>query len=503
MAVLPVAGGPDLAQPSTFRRIASKLPDWGWLLLIASVLRFVNLGAENIWYDESFTSMVANLNGKAFWTAIRGDVHPPLWYMIEWANVRLFGHSELALRLPSALLGVLGVWLLWRLALALGFERRSAFVAGLIAAALPSYLYYSQDARMYPLLVVFVLLAANAAIRGGWLVFTVACIGAVYTQNLGIVYVAAIGLAIFIARIGRGGLKVMRPLIWASGAVGLAWSPWAVWGLAYQAAQVGKGFWMPPLTLGATIYPYIAMTMGTRMADEFQIHVYAASLAALAVGLIASRSWLFTRKGLIVLSVVFGAPLLTVLVSLVWRNVYLHRALLPSTVCLTLLWAYGLTHLSKPNRRIAQAVVVPALAIGLIAHYFPQHGREDINAWLHRYIARNWQAGDVVYHVALDSAILSNYYLASYPYRLMPEASDLSQSLSAETKAAIGFQESRFDDLAAQGFRRAWVVETDTPMLSAVEIREFARIKAKYPYETYGLEVSATSEDAIRLVWLQ
>src|SRR5262249_17597596 len=147
------------------------IPGWLWLAVVAAALRFVNLGQENLWYDETFTAWLAKLDLNHMFTAIQGDVHPPLWYVIEWANVRLFGSSEFALRLPSAVLGVLAVLLIYRIALACKFEPKTAYLAGFLAAILPSAVYYSQDARMYPLLAVCVLLMVNAAILEGWLVF--------------------------------------------------------------------------------------------------------------------------------------------------------------------------------------------------------------------------------------------------------------------------------------------------------------------------------------------
>lgn len=483
------------------RGALSRVPAWLWLVVLSGSLRLVNLGAESVWYDESFTALLARLQPKDLWTAILGDVHPPLWYLVEWVNVRIFGTSELALRLPSALLGVLGVWLLWRLALALKFDRRTAFIAGIIAAIMPGFLLYSQDARMYPLLTVCVLMAANAALRGGWVVFGIACLGAVYAQNLGLLYVGAMGLVILLSSLKSRTWG--KPLLALLGVGGL-WLPWGLGGMLHQMSLMGNGFWLPALTPGSIVYPLIFMTMGTRVADAFQLHIYIAALAATGIGIYVSRPWLKSRGGLLYLAVAFGAPAIAVAVSLLWRNIYLARAFLPSAVSLSLIWAYGLTHLSRPNRRVALAVVGPALVIGIIGHYFPSQGRKDVRSWLNQTIVAQYQPGDVVYHVALDSAILANYYLDGYPYRLMPEASDLSQSLTAETKKAIGFKEAHFEDLASEGFKRVWLIDNRTPLLSQEEIDEYAWIKANYRYDTIAHFTDQTdiAETWIRLVYL-
>src|SRR5678809_1398424 len=121
-----------------------RIPDWAWLGLIAAILRFISLGSEGLWYDEGFTAWLVKLRPGDMWRAIQGDVHPPLWYLIEYLNVRTFGSSPFALRLPSAILGVLIVLMIWRLAGLIGFERKTALLAGLLAAVLPGAVYYSQ-----------------------------------------------------------------------------------------------------------------------------------------------------------------------------------------------------------------------------------------------------------------------------------------------------------------------------------------------------------------------
>jgi mannosyltransferase len=175
---------------------ANPLP---WMLIFAALLRFPTLAAESLWYDETFTAFVAKLPMANFWPAVRGDVHPPLYYLIEWVNIRLLGSSEFAMRLPSAIFGLIAVYLIYRLTLVIGFERRVALMAGLFIAVFPAMIYYSQEARMYTLLLCCVLGAAWAAMERRWAYFGLCCLGAAYSQNLGVFYVAALGLmALFI-----------------------------------------------------------------------------------------------------------------------------------------------------------------------------------------------------------------------------------------------------------------------------------------------------------------
>jgi len=441
------------------------LPPWAWLLLIAAPLRFINLGQEPLWYDELFQIWWAKMPLGHMLATTRGDVHPPLWYLIEWVVVRVLGDSEFAVRVPAALLGLLAVWLTWRLALAVGLSRQTAFIAGLLAAVMPAMLYYSQDARMYPLLTCCVLIAAIAAIRGSWPVFAVAGIGAVYTHNLGWFYVATVGVAALQPRLRwKGG---MRGPVLAASAIFITYLPWLP-NLLYQVGLVRGGYWIQPLTPSAYLFPYAQMIMGWRMPESIQAHAYGVALAMTIIAVIVARRWLLQRSGLIVLAVAFGAPLLIGLVSVLWRSVYLERAILPATVALMPIWAYALTSMSKPNRRIALIVLVPMLGAGAVAHNFPISPRNDLTPI--NYIQSQWQTGDILYVLQTDGLATIHYYMPDKPYALMPEKVTLGQSLSAETRAAMEFNEETIDQVAADGYKRAWLIYAMEPMISQAEL---------------------------------
>lgn len=456
------------------------VPSWLSLSTVAFIARFVNLGSESLWYDESFTAWLAKLEFPNMMKAIAGDVHPPLWYIVEWFNVRLFGNSEFALRVPSAVLGVLIVLLTWRLAQLCQFEKRTAWYAGLLAAFLPGAIYYSQDARMYPLLTFFILWAAISAIKDNWLFFSIASIGALYTQNLAVVYIAAIGIATMISK-ARMWRQLIKPML-AAAATLIAWLAWSPV-MAKQLQAVGSGFWIQPLTMGGTLWPLASMTLGWRLPDALQLPIYVASFGVSGVGLIACRKWILSRSGLIVLALVLGAPTLAALISVLWRSIYLQRAFLPSALGLMLLWAYPMRHLSRPNRAVMNAITVPTMMIALLFHYSPANGaRQDFKAWSEP-IRKQWQSGDVIYHAAIDSTILTTYYLPDkpyYPYYLLPHVTDLNQSLTDETKEAMGLKQLPFNELKNLGYKRAWFIATETPLTSKEQFDFIARIRDTY-----------------------
>ena len=164
----------------TGRRLVAPLIILTALILLGFALRLHNLDAFSFWTDEGLTP---ERSGYAISQILRNDIliqgvvttdtHPPLYYLVIHVTRQLFGASDFAFRYPSVLLGVLLIPLLYQLArriaspnpsLREGDQTPSArgrgFSAGLIVALLttinPLQIYYSQEARMYTLLVLLV-----------------------------------------------------------------------------------------------------------------------------------------------------------------------------------------------------------------------------------------------------------------------------------------------------------------------------------------------------------
>ncbi|HEX3433629.1 MAG TPA: glycosyltransferase family 39 protein [Solirubrobacteraceae bacterium] len=147
------------------RRLASWWP-LAALIVLAAALRLATLDLQSFWYDEAFTPVHVLHDGLG--ATLRAVVHhentPPLWYLLAWVDARLFGDGALALRLPSALAGVLSVPVVWAIAQQLA-GRRAALVAAAIVAVNPLFVWYSQEARAYGLFVLMSALAMLCFVR--------------------------------------------------------------------------------------------------------------------------------------------------------------------------------------------------------------------------------------------------------------------------------------------------------------------------------------------------
>lgn len=121
-----------------------------WLiLLIALTLRFISLN-QSLWLDEAINILAAKNN--FFWDMVTNyakyDFHPPGYFVIIWLWTKLFGYSEIAVRLPSVIFGVLTVLIIYQIGKKL-YSKFMGLLAALLLAINPLHIYYSQEARMY------------------------------------------------------------------------------------------------------------------------------------------------------------------------------------------------------------------------------------------------------------------------------------------------------------------------------------------------------------------
>jgi 4-amino-4-deoxy-L-arabinose transferase-like glycosyltransferase len=132
----------------------------GWLAALTGVafaVRFVGLGRQGLWFDETVSVFVARMDWREGINFLLADgVHPPLYYAVQKALLA-FGSSEAALRLPAAVFGALAVPLLYRTASRWAPQAR--ITAALLLALSPLAVWYSREARMYSLLMLLTLAA--------------------------------------------------------------------------------------------------------------------------------------------------------------------------------------------------------------------------------------------------------------------------------------------------------------------------------------------------------
>lgn len=168
--------GEPVAQPS--RRRAAPQHGWwpnergpravlGVALLVGAALRLWDLARHPLHNDELSTWWRADVPGLGqVLERVRGDVHPPGHVVITWLTERVLGDGEAALRMPSALAGVVAIYAIYQLGRLLFSEREGA-AAALVLSVAAQGLLFSRFARAYSLMTCLAIVAAACAVA--WL----------------------------------------------------------------------------------------------------------------------------------------------------------------------------------------------------------------------------------------------------------------------------------------------------------------------------------------------
>lgn len=302
---------------------------WFWIpFLLGSLLRLAWIWTQPLWYDENFTLAVTRLPFAQMMTAIQGDVHPPLFYLL-YRPLAALSIPPWALRLPSVLLSILCLPLAWKLfgMLASPKVQRVAFLLYCLGSS--AAIFYSQEYRMYALLTVLLMLAALALLQRRWIWFGLLCTALLYTQNYGLLYVPSLWLA--------GMLRDRRDwkkLTFACLAAAVLYLPW-IPVLLDQQATIADGYWITPFGLGVALYDlyHCIIQKGTFQSEVFSEVVFFSWL---------TYSFFFhllhkDRQTWIAAALVFGPWLLACLGSLALGTTIMHyRSLVPLSPYLVL-----------------------------------------------------------------------------------------------------------------------------------------------------------------------
>mgnify|MGYP001595044439 CR=1 FL=1 len=123
-----------------------------WIILILGlILRLISLN-QSLWLDEAINTLaVKNYSLFDLITQYaRADFHPPGWFIILWFWGKLFGYSEIAVRIPSVIFGAITIYITYLIGKKL-VSRKLGIIAALLISVNPLHIYYSQEARMYAL----------------------------------------------------------------------------------------------------------------------------------------------------------------------------------------------------------------------------------------------------------------------------------------------------------------------------------------------------------------
>jgi 4-amino-4-deoxy-L-arabinose transferase-like glycosyltransferase len=331
------------------RRVAAWI--WGVAALTAAgaVLRFSTLTVQSFWLDEAVThQLVTRTLGSMLSRIPHSESTPPLYYLLAWAWVRIFGADEAGLRSLSAVCGTATIVLVALVARRLA-GNRAALAAAALCASSPLLIWYSQEARAYALLVALCALSLWCLLREDWRGWAIASALALATHYFA-VFIVVPELAWLCLRAARGS----RAAAWSAAfvvAVAAALSP-----LAIVQAGGKRAAFINATGLGSRIEAVPKQFLVGYSTPHAAVLTVLAAVAALALAAALRRS---DRVLIGLAAFAIAVPMLSALFG---ADYVITRNLLPAMV--PLLVIAGVAASRGPSGPVAVAALC---AIGVIA----------------------------------------------------------------------------------------------------------------------------------------
>ncbi|WP_222916663.1 glycosyltransferase family 39 protein [Natrinema sp. SYSU A 869] len=368
------------------------------IALLAAALRLFRLDSESYWVDEvvSVTTATSNTPFELLISVPGNDPHPPLYYLLLSGWTAVFGTTELATRLLSALVGIATVVVLYGVGRRL-FDREVGAIAAVFVAVSPFHIWYSQEVRMYNLLALLTALsfywfvrmqterpADEEGVRDDiWYVVSTVLLG--YTHVFGLFVILAQNAYVFaryLVRIVPRSRLTVRRWITLEGITALLLAPWLVRlgrrTVAAHGDETSNVSWIPLPTAETVREMFAAYLGGYLFGESFPLFVSLVVVGCLVLALSSERA---TASGsdrqdapvnaMYVVVLWFVVPILVpIALSHVVAPIFVDRYSIGASLAFFLLIAIGVRTFSRPSLRYAVVgVLLVGLALPLPAYY--------------------------------------------------------------------------------------------------------------------------------------
>lgn len=238
--------------------------DWWlvWFTIVGLALRLATIDTRGLWLDEALTVRQAKQSIPEIIASLSGGVHPPFFHILMHYWVSLVGTAEAPVRVFALIFGVASIPVAYWVGMRM-FDLRVARISAGLLALWPYHIWYSQEARMYSMLMFFGLLSVGclymAMERGGfwrWTAFWfVTTLGAfvhyfflflIFGEALYFIFYEVIGRELSLRRNDRPRASLVHPLIVFSDIPSLG--PWLV---ANGLVVAAMGAWSVFAVFGA------------------------------------------------------------------------------------------------------------------------------------------------------------------------------------------------------------------------------------------------------------
>ena len=391
------------------------------IILVSVIVRIYGITKASIWHDEGFSAMLASRDWIGIWQGSARDVHPPLYYGLLHAWTLIFGNSVLALRSLSATCGVVVVALGYLITFKISKKHTVAMLAGVFLALNPFLVRYSQEARMYGVLGVFLLVAMLGLIiiiqnnRNflGYLLYILGVAAGLYTHYFtALVVISFWGYVLVVyLRNKKDRISLLTNWRWwmANIMAFVLFLPWLPNMIKQLTRAQGLG-WLPKaslLTFNDTFWQFFTFTDAHKI---WQPLYWAVPLLVLAVIIYTSLKDKSKERFSILLILFTLLPVFLAIAVSFARPIFHERYFVFSAIGFCLLLAFTVSYIFEKNKYLAvalAALIILTQAVGLRnvnsqANHKMGQVMSNLNA--------NFTSGDIIISGELYTYFDGSYY---------------------------------------------------------------------------------------------
>ena len=377
------------------------------ILLIGTVLRIYDLGTESLWIDEAISMLWAKQSPSHIMARAALDVHPPLYFVILHYWINLFGDSEFSARLLSAIIGIISIFMIFKVG-SLIFGSDVGLLSAFIMATSVFHIWYSQDARAYSLLVLMSLLSIFFFIQLyrrksrrdsiGYIVFS--CL-LIYTHYFGFFIIIAQNIfycTLFFLTKEKNDMGIKRWVL-LQGLLIISYLPWGG-KLIKQLLTIGRGetdtlSW---ITMPSFYTPIDSLKTYAGSLELMSLFLTFAVFAIISYKKNYSKGEVYFSNvtSMYLLALWLAIPvILPVILSYIFKPIYETRYTISASLALYILAAKGIQNTNNRFVKYSVIIIIAALSLTNAKHYYDridkQQWREAIT-----YVGESAKTGDKI-----------------------------------------------------------------------------------------------------------
>lgn len=412
------------------------------IFLLGLGLRIHRLGAESIWFDEAVSVAASKLGfiEQIRWNLTASDNNPPLYYALLHVWVLIFGVSELALRLPSAIIGSFNILLIYAVGNML-FNKKTGLLAALILALSVFHIQFSQEGRAYSLSAFLTLLSYYFFLKSVAERKRVNSIGYIISSVL-LMYSHYYGLFVILSQNiycawqystnRKSGALDIKKWITLQAILGILYLP-GLYFLYCHTIGIQKGFWLTAPTLkvvldcfdlytGSTILLVILTLLSLYSVmgiGGVGVKLFPGRLSGQPQNRTELRGLSYSNAVVLLLVWLFTPIAVPFLISHITTPIFFYRYTIVGSLAFCLLAAAWVAE-TNDNRLIIPIVglilVLSAMnVLGYYQHVDKPEWRDGI-----RYIESNARAGDVIVTYPDYETAAAAYYSKWADLKIIP-----------------------------------------------------------------------------------